>query len=183
VSAWRQLTAEQAADLSAHLSEVLAGDELERAVWAIDFAAADADSAVTPGEWKRSKDATHEHMSKVAAAADALGCLLHEGRPMWKTAGLDWDLFGAALATIAESAQAEATMHRSAPGAGRPPDEWRDKLIAVICSVYPPGAALAQVEATVELVLGFLGRDVQDVHGLVAKSLRRRPNAPFVVVR
>ncbi len=188
------LSPEQIDELAEHLGEVLLdAEELATAVFAIDMAANSCrKGAPTPSEWKELRETNHAHMLLVAARATKLRALLRadlpiglRARPLWKTAGLDWERFDADLETIADSATAEAEWGAPQKGAGRPADESRDKLISVVHNIYAEGVRSksrgSHFERTVEMVLGHLDREVEDVHSLIVNALRRQPEPPFRV--
>ena len=180
------LSPEQVNELTEHLGEVLLdATERDAAVTAID-SAADLGEPVTPSDWKWIRDGSHAHAAKVASRATQLRELLRSELPTGafsSLADLDWSRIDTDLGRVIEAATAEAEGSARQKGAGRPPDEFRDELIAVIYSAYPPGEGTksrgSHFERTVEMVLGYIGREVEDVHGLIVKALRRRPEHPL----
>lgn len=180
------LTEQQAQDLAEHLGEILSGEARESAVVAIDFAAAYCATGVTPRTWRRMGDEKRVHMAAVEESANKLRGLLAQDWPQPGTVDVDWPALKATLGTVADAARAEAATFPRA-GRGRPPDEWRDGLVSVIWSIYPPGAAKKAIgshfETTVEMVFAILGREVEAVHGVVIAALRRQPAPPFRVAK
>ncbi|HVO12178.1 MAG TPA: hypothetical protein VMX54_15665 [Vicinamibacteria bacterium] len=182
------LTVDNVRELSSHLAEVIPSEHLAGAVAAIvamaDFMAHDTG----PSRNRRTRIARAAHLRKVAESAATLARLLRCGQPsLYAVNGrvVDYAGLDGTLEQIAESARGEAWVMQPSAKAHRPPDEARDVLIATVYSVYPADEAKKAVgshfETTVEMVLGFLGRDVEDVHGLILRSLRRKPEPPWLV--
>jgi hypothetical protein len=177
------LTDTQRAQLAAHLARALDSSEADRLLFAIDHwwsygpRTATDDAVASRVEWE-------QHMRRVANVARELAEALEMGRPAWNTAGIDWPMFDRALARIRSSAEAEAPERRSPRGA--PPVKWRDDLIALVHSHYPPTKLTvswsSHFERTIALLLGYLGSDVEDLHKQVRRVLARQPHPPFVVV-
>jgi hypothetical protein len=187
------LTPAQAHELREHLGSVLKVNDLDWAVAAIDMAASicfrggaesyqRAEALRRAESYLREQEASdrerHEHSRAVAEHADALVALLSGERPAW--AALIEPLRG-----VAQQAGIEADAYRPQAGAGRRADRWRDDLIATIYSVYPADTAKktadSHFEQTVELVLGYIGREIENVHGLILAALNRTPDPPFYV--
>ena len=177
----RFLTAEQTDELEEHLGEILAGDTLRRAVFAIDYAGAFL-VGQSAENWQESKTRRREELLSAAKKADDLLDSLARSRP--PLTFLEPTLLMGQLQALAVAARVEA-MAFAGGGRGRPPDEWRDRLVSVIFSVYPPGEAKktpgSHFEHTVEIALAYLDQDRQNVHGLILRALRRQPLAPFQV--
>lgn len=72
---------------------------------------------------------------------------------------------------------------------GRPSYRWRDHYIYLVSRFYPTYAfsktAGGHFERTIELTLGYLGRSVADVHGVILRSIARgdRLHAEHLSVR
>jgi hypothetical protein len=180
-------TPEQREELRAHLSEAIPSPQLDEALSSLDFMCKWAAAEIRldeadPGCQSRERAALSRHLGAIKAHADNLRVLLGERHPLPGTAGIDWDQVERDLATISDAAQLERDA-RQRTGGGRPAFEWRDDLIALTFSLYPAEAQLksagSHFELTVELLLGFLGRDVEDVHGPINQALARRPDPPF----
>ena len=178
---------QQQEDVRVHLSELLGGDELKDALAAIDFACAYAEVEMlkSPGEWREHFDAKAWHFSRMLTFARNLRSSLRTEPPLWNTANLDWEKFDSALDQVIDSAQEHSRTEERPTRRGRPPEGWRDRLISVVHSIYPPGTAKKRVgshfEDTVEILLGLLGREVEDVHTVILDALRRRPDPPYTV--
>lgn len=176
------LSPEQARELYEHLAPVISGDAVYDAVAAVDHAAYAARAAL------RGVDSGHDkerktHLRSVEAHARELFLLLSdpEDRPRVGTDPVDFEALREMLLRVTASAHVEA--NPSEPRRfGRPPLTWRDELVATICAIYPEETPIQVVVETLELVLGWIGADVQDVHGVV-KRARRRRGAPHVTVK
>lgn len=181
------LDADQKATLEAQLSEVLSGDQLLTAIAAIDMVCANAQCArSTPeNERRRERDQEHAHFSRLAINVEALRRDLQHQRPEWGTIGVDWSALDDVLSVVAQSSAAEAAATAASTSQGRPPKDWRDRVVAVVFHAYPDGDALksrdSHFERTVQKVLEFLDDYPVDVHSLVIDSLARRPDPPFTV--
>lgn len=72
-------------------------------------------------------------------------------------------------------------------GRGRKSIIWRDDLIALVFGRYPRGAAKKSVgshfEQTIEMILGYLNKEVSDVHGVIVDALRRRTHIKSEVAK
>jgi len=184
---WWFLTDEDAADLAEHLGAVIPARALPTAMLTIDMGCAEAQSSRTasPGEWQRQRRISHRHFAAIANHAAVLRDLLRTERPLHNTAVVEWPAFDAALDVLIRSARVHAETNQPKSGRGRLPVEWRDRLVSLIYSVYPPGAATktenSHFEDTVDRVLALLDAAVEDVHSVVLDALRRCPDAPYVV--
>jgi hypothetical protein len=178
------LTAEQKNALAVHLSEVLEGDRLSRAVFTLDLVCLSALFEGTfAAETKAAVARQHKFFCKMVTDGRALQASLQQCPPFVREP-LDWIAFDRALDSIIKAADCEAQASRPQCGGGRPPLRWRDKLIMYVYKVYPAKTATKSVgshfERTVEMLLGFLARDVEDIHGVVVDALRRRPAASLL---
>jgi hypothetical protein len=179
----RKLTPEQARDLREHLAEVLAGRALEYALAAIDLAA----SYCHPPEVTARERAAHKRQVerqargdlKMAEAIERLRALIVEGHLFEELGGeidgLEPESFDRMLQTVADAARNRCEWYQGQVRArrGRPPDEDRDRLIATVYTVYPRDTPRDHFYRAVELVLGFVNRGREDLHGVIAASLSR----------
>jgi hypothetical protein len=188
---------EQRADLEHNLKEILAGESLNKGLIAVAIAFGEARIFIEHRhELKSLNDADREHFAAVLHHASALQALLSERRPtrhlssrLW--APFDEELsrltlrFRTGLAAIAQSAAQHVWGTQLATGPGRTPEVWRDRLIATVYHVYPPGTAKkaqgSHFEDTVDLLLRMLGQPVSDVHSVVLGALKRCPDPPIRV--
>jgi hypothetical protein len=187
----RFLDSGQQTDLTELLSTVLTGDPLIDAVAAIDFACAWAESEIrlekkTPGWTRAERGVRFKHFSALLVHATAVQDLLRANRrPLPGTIDLDWTAFDDALATVINSTRREVAAARPGSKRGRPPEEWRDRLITVVFSVYPVGAAMkttgSHFEETVRMLLEYLGRELEDIHSVTLDALHRQPAPPFTL--
>ena len=180
------LTADQEADLRAHLVPILGvGEALERALFDLDcacFLAADRIESATKVEARRKvaqeTRRRHAHHKAIARLAGKLRERLGIEPPEAASEGIDWPTIDALLARVAHAATTEASL-TGPRRPGRPPLYWRDNLIAFAFVGYPAGAALksadSHFEQTVELLLGFLSHDSANVHDAVVDALARQP--------
>jgi hypothetical protein len=183
------LNEDQQAELTDHLSAVLQGDQLAVAVASIDFMLVLADSELrieAETGWGRAERAERfRHFSALVTCATTLQALLKATRPLPGTAEISWKAFDDQLATVIEAAHIEIDAAHPTRKKGRPPEEWRDRLVSVAFSVYPAETATkaknSHFERTIELLLGFLSQDLQDVHSVVIDALERQPKPPFTL--
>lgn len=194
-------------DLRAHLASAIDPEQLDAAILAIDLvcwmAKQEIDGAERLAQLPQKKRAAayrrHErarwrqlhvrhHATELAAAA--LKRALKNERPLVGTVGVDWKSFDEQLLIIEASARAEAEicerLQRTGRGQRMP---WRDKLIALVFSLYPPDAATlrsasrAHFVRTVTQVLFLLDHHVDNVRTVIADALRRHPEPPFRLFR
>jgi hypothetical protein len=181
----RFFTSEQADAVREHLGRVLLGHALNEAIATLDWVCAEASTtlSVPKDERRRLRAEEHSHRVSILKHAAALQRLLHAERPLFRTAGLDWRQFDEWLAMLTEAARVEADCSRPASTKGRPAEDWRDRLVAVAYGVFPDGdAAIAKdsrFEVLVGMLLEFLDREIEDVHGMVVDALRRQPKPHF----
>lgn len=184
------LTEEQRHELGARLRKIVQPGMIDSAIYAIDFAAGFAERS-DPSWSRRNAAATHKHMAAVAEAASRLLSLLRlersdgqDSRPLVRTAVIDWPSFERTLGRVAAAAREEARSVEPVKGAGRPHDHWRDVLVRIVASIYPPGAprgARSHLTGTVALVLRWIGRPVRDAKDVVRDGLCRCPEPPYIV--
>jgi hypothetical protein len=180
------LTADQEADLRAHLVPILGvGEALERALFDLDcacyLAAGRSKSARRVEAERKVAQVTrrrHAHHKTIARLTGKLRERLGIEAPEAASDDIDWATVDALLARVAQAAATEASL--TAPRRpGRPPLYWRDNLIAFAFACYPAGEALksadSHFEQTVELLLGFLSPDPANGHDAVVDALARRP--------
>jgi len=182
----RFLTDRQSADIRRHLATVLPFDHLASALFAIDWACAWAAVEIKIGpEACRQMGASRDHFQQVFEAANALRYRLAIERPLSRTGDLDWEAFDDGLARVIDSALDHVGPARPRARRGRPPLDWRDRVISVVFSLYPEGAAKktagSHFEQTVEIVLELLDHEVADIHSVIVDALKRRPSPPFTV--
>jgi hypothetical protein len=180
-------TSQQRNELDAHLADVIGSDtDRHRAIFIIgvQFFAARG-YAKNPKLQHKWNNYTVKHFTKVSNQAMELRQSLAKRRPDLGLAGLDWSALDQMLSAVEASAHSMASSVRSvkAPPSnrGRRPEEWRDELIALVYGLYPPGKAVkttgSHFESTVGMLLEWVGRDVEDLHGLVIDALQRRPRS------
>lgn len=186
------LSVQQATDLVEHLSGALPAAGIPSAIAAIDLAHFNAESALRWGA--ALEDENETYWDTVQAIARASSTLRARLKGAWRSAedrrehivlvgsaGIDWPALDKALEILAAAADERPTRG----GRGRPSVKWRDRLISVVRSVYPTGAPTglnSHFEQTVEMLLDFLGQDLQNVQRTIRSALRRQPNPPFTVV-
>jgi hypothetical protein len=178
-----KLTPDQLAELEEHLRGALDGHALAEAVAGIEYAV----EWVAVEEFARDHDTKrrhYDHDRRILEAATQLRALLRTERPMWGMRSPDWLNFDDVLARIIHSTT-ETTAQSPVRRRGRPPEHWRDQLIAVIRGVYPDDAETttsSHFVGTVELVLvEMVGHNVEDVGSVIRGALRRCPDPPFRV--
>lgn len=179
-----------------HASSLLPMTPLATAYWEIApyFLRAKIE---TTSEGSLTRDATErrEHAASVRTHATALAALLRsrpteigrldltaENFEAIALMGSSWPLVVQAIALIAETATIEEAELQQPKRQGRRPQQWRDELIAAVFHAYPIGLAKksegSHFERTVEMLLGFLNREVSDLHGVVIDALKRCPDRP-----
>ncbi len=175
---------EQRADLDSHLAEIVPDDARRRvAVEVLESMAGLC--IISASEAKEVADALRAHYLEISKTARRLKKLLQEDVSLQYTIAVG----PAPRPRLLDKWEAPFVMqqlHRLSAGAadvipiatrGTPRDVHRDNLIAMIYSLYPPGAAKktqgSHFEQTVEMVLQFVGRDIQNIHGLVLAALER----------
>lgn len=180
-------TAEQYNELDEHLRQEIPLADLPSAIFAIAmvFLAAQIEIA-HKSDLADGRVARRRHMASVHKHATELQRLLAIGRPLVGTQRIRWDRFDAELRDAVVAAEVESAAADERPARrGRRPEAWRDDLVSVVYSVYPAGAAKRSVgshfEATIDLLLNYLGKPVSDVHSVVLDALVRCPAPPFQV--
>ncbi|MGE0450210.1 MAG: hypothetical protein AB7Q29_11580 [Vicinamibacterales bacterium] len=168
------LSPDQAHELAAHLSPILQDELLYAAIAQIDHAYWNAlMERSRPARDSQAAEAERRRFRAVATSATELLFALNDTRPVFGTEGIDFDALQETLLRVAAS----ASIH-SAPAdrpRHRPALAWRDELVAAVCAPYPEETTIATIAATVELLLGWLSADVQDVRSIVVDARRRRP--------
>ena len=181
------LTADQEADLRAHLVPILGvGEALERALFNLDcacFLATDHIESAKKVEAERKvaqeTRRRHAHHKTIARLAGKLRERLGIEPPEAASDDIDWATVDTLLARVAHAAATDASL-TGPRRPGRTPLYWRDNLIAFAFACYPAGVALksadSHFEQTVELLLGFLGHpDPANVHDALVDALARQP--------
>lgn len=164
-------------ELRGHMSTVLKAAELEPSVKRI-WQAVTSCIYWPPGKRQVFFAQRRAHYLTLAEAAERLAALIETDEP-WLDASFDWDGFDSALASIAETARSNANpAHWKKAGRGRPSDESRAELIRVIASLYPEGEPKVHFHATVEMVLGYIGRSRENVHDVITAALQSGRRAP-----
>jgi hypothetical protein len=181
----RFLSDAQQAELRGHLAKRLEPDHVEWMLGAIDTQSASAAVDISEGKARREVLASKAaHHGAILEHATALRVLLKIERPL--TVGICptvWDPLEATLWQIVGALRAhlEGTTPRPTRR-GRKPEEWRDRLIALVFNLYPPGLAAktadGHFEETIGMLLGYLGVEVNDVHSVVLDALARHPHLP-----
>lgn len=124
----------------------------------------------------------YRHFSGMVAHARALQNALADERPLIGTKDINWESFEADLARLIEAAKAETETARPKKTRGRPPEKWRDDLIALVDSRYPKVSRRglqSHFEGTVVMLLGFLNAEPEDVRATIRDVRKRRPQPPF----
>lgn len=184
--AWDFLTPDQRLDLHESLRDLVPDDTArEAAILAIDMACGQAKLELQhPAVIAKHMAVERQHMRAVVKAVDQLRTALEHQWPRWGLAGLDRDRLLRDLAAVRAAATTDAGPE-TRPAPGRPPLVWRDRLIAVVYSIYPEGTALksqgSHFERLVELLLEWLGAEIDDVHSVIIDAMRRCPDPPFRV--
>lgn len=184
-------TEDQRRALETRLREVYPdnADTLDDALIAIAIAVQNGKINET---FKENLDIQHaeyfEHFSQIAVTAAKLQSLLSILRPWLHVASGIWCAFDRELALLIHSAQLHVDVlpHRNGPG--RPPLQWRDRLVATVYENYPLAtrqkARNSHFEGTVALVLRILEPvgDADSVHDIVIACLNRSPE-PYKIVK
>jgi hypothetical protein len=178
----------QERELIRHLNDgYLELAEIDRLTFAIKCYWPEIQASILYEPEVRKARAVHRHFAGVAAHARALKDALAVEPPLWDTEGIDWLAFHATLERVLKSAAAEAEASQPRKGRGRRPEEWRDKLIAVVYHHYPESKAKiadsSHFERTVAMLLRFLAASVEDVHGAIVDARRRCPESPVIIAR
>lgn len=81
------------------------------------------------------------------------------------------------LVYLSRRAADRSLVYEIEPGRGRKPIEWRDDLIEIVYRCYPSGSVVksdgSHFEETIEMILGYIDKEVSDVHSVVMDALRR----------
>jgi len=177
-----QLTPAQERALTAHLKLKLPAPDAARLFAAIQhwFAAGGFGANAEAREWSAGH---RRHMAQIATLARALQDALRVEPPLWNTAGIDWPTFDALLERVSCSAEASSPAPERLTGAPRV--RWRDDLIAVVHAHYPPDKLTvswcSHFETTLEMLLGYLGEELEDLHTQVRRTLKRGAKPPFTL--
>jgi len=180
------LSTDQLVELVAHLGKRFSDESLRNAlsiiVLAFRVARVEIDDPWPLAEARRHKYRT---MSQLVEIVSTLQQTLadEENRPLPGMGDFSWETLGELLSTLRESAEIHKRAHQppkaSGPtGRGRCPLTWREDLIATVRGVYPLRAG-KHFEDTVGLLLQYLGCEVEDLHGAIIDSLKRRREPPF----
>lgn len=170
------LTSDQANELRERLRSV--GRWADGYVGAIDMQAA---LCMNAGNHRRVRASMRARMETVVRQTTALRDTLKTEAP-FLGGGFDWTALDAALSAVTKMADLRARQAETVAGTrgrGRPTELERDLLIAVIRRAYPSGklprGVGAHFEETVALVLGWIGRSVEDVHKTAQRAVLQFP--------
>jgi hypothetical protein len=181
----QSLDAEQEMLLKAHLLEVLTEDDLRRVLPFLDEVLGIARVQIKhPEEYKAVRKQHYKHMTLILKHARALAALLEVQMPTAQLNHGGYEIFQDRLDFLIHCAERDIESLRVRDGRkGRPSFEWRDSLIATVFHSYPKGKATktdgSHFQQTIELLLQFLGREVENTHDVLVDALRRHPEPPF----
>jgi hypothetical protein len=176
------------ASLRAHLTPVLTPAQLGSAIWALRlWLPVSEHEALHRAALRSEREAERAHFATMASQVETLQALLRRQRPLIATSGIEWAALDQALALLADSARQHSLTHQPPNRPGAPAHEWRDSLIALVWSFYPPAARTEggrlspHLIDTVRQLLDALDRPVENLPEVMRAALKRCPDPPFTI--
>ncbi|WP_242344006.1 hypothetical protein [Anaeromyxobacter terrae] len=175
-------------ELADHLAGALDVLEAAQVFYAIEhwFAALGVYTPEVQDDAETSRRCCAEMEVHARGLRDAMrGETLIDRAGLCRAAGIEWPDIEKFLETISQSAARLAEGPQPRGRGGAPPVEWREDLIALVHAHYPRGKATAtrygHFENTIELLLGYLGEELEDLHVQIVRTLARKPHSPFIM--
>ena len=97
-----------------------------------------------------------------------------ERRPQIGTGAIDFDHLQEVLLVLSVSVGIHLKPGPAAAQRGRRPLAWRDELVATVCAIYREETPKRVTAETIELLLGWLGADIDDVEKAMTRSRQRQ---------
>lgn len=172
-------TVEMERALRTHLSCVIEGETLNHAMVTLDLECDIASRGTTALSRRKFWRELDQDLDRFVRAIDAVEAMMHRPNVGAAFATVDEmaDLFECITRVRKNTESARAYADVQLASRGRPRKLWRDNLVHRVYSIYPKGSAAkshgSHFEETVGLLLGYLKREVDDVHSAVMDALSR----------